>query len=51
MAQKKKEVKKAYKNPAKTKWGTALILILAGSMVLVSVATLIYYIITNFTTV
>lgn len=37
--------KKGYKNPAKTSWGKILILVLAASMALVSVAMLIYYIV------
>ncbi|MDE5715631.1 MAG: hypothetical protein K2I42_05810 [Anaeroplasmataceae bacterium] len=44
--QEKKELKKkGYKNPAQTSWGRILILILAASMALVSVAMLIYYIV------
>lgn len=44
-AQLKEEKKKGYKNPTKTVWGRVLILILAASMALVSVALLIYYIV------
>ncbi len=50
-SRKKVEQKKVYKNPADSRWGHILILILAISMSLVSVGVLIYYIVKLATTV
>ena len=45
MAKNKKEIKKAYKNPASTNWGKILIAVLTLAMVTASFAMLVYYII------
>lgn len=50
--QMKKELKKkGYKNPSDTSWGKIIILVLTIAMALASFVTLIYYIVTNASTV
>lgn len=49
--EKNKEVKKSYGNPIKSTWGKIVVIILCAAMVAGIIASLIYLIVQNFTSV